>query len=94
MTSLTLKGIPDRVMERLRQRARDERRSLNQQAIRLLETALDDTRPAFSDAYGRFLGAHGPSPLADDALDAALGEARSRDAGRPAPFAPDGDAGP
>jgi len=40
MTSLTLKGIPDDLMERLRERARAERRSLTQQALVLLEKGL------------------------------------------------------
>ena len=87
MPSLTLKGIPDRVMDRLRQQADAERRSLNQQAIRLLETALDDARPSFADAYQGFLQAHGPSPLDDEAFDETFGELRDRTPGRPSPFA-------
>ena len=86
MPSLTLKGIPDRVMDRLRQRADAERRSLNQQAIRLLETALDDARPSFADAYRGFVQAHGPSPLDDDAFDETFGGLRDQTPGRPSPF--------
>ncbi len=91
MPSLTLKGIPDRVMDRLRQRADDERRSLNQQAIRLLEMALDDARPSFDDAYRGFVQAHGPSPLDDDAFAETFGGLRDQTPGRPSPFA---DGGP
>lgn len=94
MPSLTLKGVPDDVMDRLRRRADAERRSLNQQAIRLLETALDDARPGFADAYRGFLQAHGPSPLDDEAFDEAFGGLRDRTTGRPTPFGdPSGGAG-
>ena len=68
MTSLTLKDIPDEVMTRLRQRAERERRSLDQQAIRLLEEALIEERPSFMDAYGAFIEQYGPSPLVGDEL--------------------------
>ncbi len=40
MSSLTLKDLPDDLLERLRERARQERRSLNREAILLLERAL------------------------------------------------------
>jgi plasmid stability protein len=40
MSSLTLKDLPDDLLERLRERARQERRSLNREAIVLLEQAL------------------------------------------------------
>lgn len=86
MASLTLKGIPDNVMARLREQAEAERRSLNQQAIRLLETALDEARPSFTVAYERFVEKHGPSPLDDEAFDAVFGELRNRETGRPSPF--------
>ena len=49
MPSLTLKGIPDDLLERLRERARDERRSLNQQALVLLEQGLAADAPAVAD---------------------------------------------
>ncbi len=41
MPSLTLKDIPMPLMERLRARAAQEQRSLNREAIRLLEQALE-----------------------------------------------------
>jgi plasmid stability protein len=40
MASLTLKNVPEPTLTRLRDRAREERRSLNQQALHLLEEAL------------------------------------------------------
>lgn len=41
MTSLTLKNLPDPLLERLRRRAESDRRSLTQEILYLLETALD-----------------------------------------------------
>jgi len=40
LSSLTLKNMPDDLLESLRQRAREQRRSLNSEAIILLEKAL------------------------------------------------------
>jgi plasmid stability protein len=79
MAALTLRGIPDEVMERLRERADTERRSLNQQAILLLERALAERPASFERAYRRFREAQGPSPLEPGDLD----ELRSSDTGRP-----------
>ena len=86
MTSLTLKDVPEEVMTRLRQRAEWERRSLNQQAIRLLEEALIKERPSFMDAYGAFIERYGPSPLAGNAL----GGLRRDEPERASPFEEDG----
>lgn len=83
MPSLTIKGIPDDILARLRQRAEAERRSLNQQAICLLETALDESRPSFQEAHEAFVLKHGPSPLDDDFFEGL----RSKEMGRPSPFA-------
>lgn len=68
MTSITLKGIPDETMEALRALAERERRSLNQQAILLLEEALLQQRPGFFEAYDVFRREAGPSPLRDEDL--------------------------
>ena len=89
MASLTLKKIPEDVMERLRSLAEKERRSLNQQAILLLERALDERRPSFTEAYEAFLQKHGTSPLDDESFDAVFEELRSREMGRPSPFEED-----
>lgn len=40
MPTLTIRDIPADVLDRLRQRAAEDRRSLNQEAIHLLELAL------------------------------------------------------
>ena len=63
MSALTLKGIPEEVMDRLRALADRERRSLNQQAILLLERALAEEPASFKEAYRGFREARGPSPL-------------------------------
>jgi len=39
MAALTIKGLPDELLEKLREIARSERRSLNQQVVYMLETA-------------------------------------------------------
>lgn len=44
MTSLTIKNVPEELVERLRKRAASERRSLNQQVLHLLEAELDEGR--------------------------------------------------
>lgn len=69
MASLTLKGIPSELMQRLREIAERERRSLNQQAILILESALSGPRPGFSDVYDTFADTAGPSPLESSDLD-------------------------
>ena len=78
MSALTLKGIPEEVMERLRDLADKERRSLNQQAILLLERALAEQPESFGRAYRRFREMHGSSPLESGDLDGL----RSADTGR------------
>ena len=78
MSALTLKGIPDEVMERLRKLADTERRSLNQQAILLLERALAEQPASFGDAWRRFRKTHGESPLEAGDMD----DLRSSDTGR------------
>lgn len=78
MSALTLKGIPEEVMDRIRELADTERRSLNQQAILLLERAVAEQPDSFGTAYRRFREQHGPSPLTDDDLNGL----RSDDPGR------------
>lgn len=41
MPAFTLKGIPERLMDRVRARAEEERRSVTQEIYHLLELALD-----------------------------------------------------
>lgn len=77
MASLTIKGIPTDLMERLRELADRERRSLNQQAIVILEQALT-VKPRFSDAYEAFMKQVGANVLNGDEFD----NLRSEEAGR------------
>ena len=63
MPALTLKGVPEDVMDRLRTLADRERRSLNKQAILLLERALAEEPEPFEAAYQTFRETRGPSPL-------------------------------
>ena len=69
MASLTLKGIPSELMQRLREIAEREQCGLNQQAILILERALSEPRPSFSDVFGTFSNTAGPSPLESSYLD-------------------------
>lgn len=76
-------------MEKLRNVAEEERRSLNQQAILLLERALEEKRPSFTEVYEAFLREHGPSPLDDESFETAFGSLRSPETGRPSSFPDD-----
>jgi plasmid stability protein len=51
MTSVTIKDIPDELMERLRRRAAKDHRSLNKEAIHLLEAALSGLVPTDDAAH-------------------------------------------
>ena len=68
MASLTIKGIPNELMDRLRKLAEKERRSLNQQVIVVLEQVLEE-RPTFSELYKAFKDTSGPSPFEGDELE-------------------------
>jgi plasmid stability protein len=50
MASLTLKNIPDSLLDRLRARAAVDRRSVSQEMIHLLERSLDAVPEADRDA--------------------------------------------
>lgn len=94
MASLTLKNLPDDLLDRLRERADDERRSINQQAIYILERALEDPRLAQARAqaehWSRIGGLDGSEgwrsdrPVAEEIAD--LYEARTP--GRPVNLEP------
>lgn len=79
MASITLKGMPDELKDRIQALADRDRRSLNQQAILLLERAVAEEPMAFDEAYRRFRERHGPSPLADSDFE----DLRRDDRGRP-----------
>jgi hypothetical protein len=53
MSSLTLKDVPEPLLVRLRAVAARERRSLNQQAIIMLEASLSEMTSAEQRAYDR-----------------------------------------
>ena len=42
MPTITLRDVPKELLDRLKQRAEEDRRSLNQQVIHLVERALQD----------------------------------------------------
>jgi hypothetical protein len=56
MANLTIKKVPDRLLELLKDDAERERRSLNQHALWLLERALSERSKEsdFAGALGRF----------------------------------------
>ena len=78
MASITLKGLPDDLKARLEEIAERERRSLNQQAILLLERAVREDPSSFGSAYRRFREKRGPSPLKEGDLN----DLRSKEEGR------------
>jgi plasmid stability protein len=53
MPNLTLKRVPDEIHERLKERAERHRRSMNSEAIRILERALKPTRMSAEEAIAR-----------------------------------------
>ncbi len=81
MATLTLKRVPEGLVEQLKELAAGQRRSLNQQTILLLERALMEQRPSFAEALGAFYRREG-SP--DEETARAFDGLRSRDEGREA----------
>jgi plasmid stability protein len=64
MSSLTLKNIPEPLLERLRERAGADRRSLTQEILHLLEEALDRPRGSHGAEIAARLQADAWSALA------------------------------
>ena len=79
MASLTIKGIPDDLLDELRAEAERERRSLNQQAIYVLERALLRNRRSFLERLERFYEAEGPPEDGGDEWDDVRSEETGRD---------------
>lgn len=79
MTTLTLKQVPPELLDQLRELAERERRSINQQAIVLLDQALPRPRPSFTEAYAEFRKKVGTIPRG---TAEALPGLRQRDLGR------------
>ena len=53
MPTLTIKGVPPELHEKLKERAERHRRSMNSEAIRILERALKPTRMSAEEAIAR-----------------------------------------
>lgn len=79
VATLTLKQVPESLLEELRQLAERERRSINQQAIYCLEEAVKARGPSFSEKLAEFYATTGV--LRDDEENA-LEDLRPRDPGR------------
>ena len=69
MATITLKGVPDKLKERLQVLADREGRSLNQQAIYLLKRAVREKPTGFERYYRRFREKQGESPLEEGDLN-------------------------
>lgn len=78
MAAITLKGIPEDLKKRIEAIANRERRSLNQQAILLLERAVAEEPIGFEQAYSRFREKRGEFPLEEGDLEGL----RSKEEGR------------
>jgi len=79
MASITLKGLPDKLKGRLEEMAERERRSLNQQAILLLERAVREDPTGFDRTYRRFRKRRGPTPLEEGDLEGLRSEGAGRE---------------
>lgn len=53
MPTLTLKGLPEELHERLKEQAERHRRSMNSEAIMILERALMPTRQSAEEAIAK-----------------------------------------
>ncbi|HET6232723.1 MAG TPA: Arc family DNA-binding protein [Longimicrobiaceae bacterium] len=79
MATLTIKGFPDDLYDQLRQRAAENRRSLNSEAIVCLENAVRERRRdawsllARADALRNSVSA---PPLTDEMIEFAKNEGR------------------
>ena len=80
MPSLTLKNIPDEIYQRLRERARLNRRSLNSEAIVCLERSLGRSRRGLAETLASLQSLQERlkdlPPLDDDFLDLAKNQGR------------------
>jgi plasmid stability protein len=81
MATITLKGVPDKLKERLQVLADREGRSLNQQAIYLLKRAVREEPIGFDRAYQHFREKQGESPLKEGELSGLRSEKGSRPVG-------------
>ncbi len=88
MSTLTVRGVTDRVMDRLRQQAQAEHRSINQQVLAILDEALpSESQASWGVAYQNFREKWGDSLLTEGEADEIFGELRNTGKGRDAnPF--------
>jgi plasmid stability protein len=80
-TTLTLKNVPDEVYERLKAAAARNRRSLNREAILVLETALAPGQVSMAERLGRARALRAALPAR--ARISAAGIDAAKRAGRP-----------
>lgn len=67
MATLTLKGLPEDLLARLRTSAASDRRSINQQAILILDRALQGSAKSnFADFLVAFREEWGPGDLTEE----------------------------
>jgi antitoxin FitA len=80
MPALTIKNLPEEVYRRLKESARLSRRSLNSEAIVLLERSLGQGRRSTEEALAALRHLHerlqGLPPLDDDFLEEAKRQGR------------------
>jgi hypothetical protein len=80
MVNLTLKGIPETLYERLRESAKANRRSVNQEAIARLSDSLLVRRSTPDETIARLDALHGRlklKPLSSSQIRRAIREGRS-----------------
>lgn len=81
MATVTLKNVPVELVTRLKQEARQNRRSLNQEALARLEASLASPRLSGPATVAALRRLHrrmaGLAPLTDEFLDRAKREGRS-----------------
>ncbi len=79
MASLTIKGIPENLLDLLRRRAEQHRRSLNSEVLHLLERSVGSTSidpEAVLTRIRRLQERTQLPPLNDELLDRAISEGR------------------
>ncbi|MFV1980501.1 MAG: Arc family DNA-binding protein [Rhodothermia bacterium] len=78
MPTLTIRAIPDHVLDRLRLQAKEQRRSINSQVIAILDEALPaKNRVSWGKAYQSFREKWGDSLLTDSEAEQVFGETRN-----------------
>ena len=80
MATMTLKNVPERLLERLKEEAAQNRRSLNQEALARLELSLAVRWPTVEEKLELLRRVHARlahiEPIDDDFLDFAKNDGR------------------